>query len=324
MTRLEEIGPVRTVFMASGQGSQKAGMGTSLFGVPEVKETLECASEASGRDIAALINSEGDDAQAALDETCNAQIAIAALSIGIGRALMSRGIRPDALVGFSLGQISALALAGMLCDEDAFRLIDARSRAMDEAARSNPGAMAALLKADTESVEALCESCAQDDVLVPANYNCPGQIVISGSLPAVERAEAAWKEQGGKSSRLATQGAFHSPLMQAACDPFAEYLDSVDFKEPSIPVICNTDARPLDAASVRQRLVDHLTHPVRFQQSIEALEEQGADTFIEVGFGGVLSNLVRRIDKDAARACVQDRPSFEELERSWKESDEQH
>lgn len=324
MTRLEGIGPVRTVFMASGQGSQKAGMGTSLFGVPEVEDTLECASEVSGRDIAALINSEGDDAQAALDETRNAQIAIAALSIGIGRALMSRGIRPDALVGFSLGQISALALAGMLSDEDAFRLIDVRSRAMDEAARSNPGAMTALLKADPESVEALCESCAQDDVLVPANYNCPGQIVISGSMPAVERAEAAWKEQGGKFSRLATQGAFHSPLMQAACEPFAEYLYTVDFKEPSIPVICNTDARPLDAASVRQRLVDHLTHPVRFQQSIEALEEQGADTFIEVGFGGVLSNLVRRIDKGAARICVQDRPSFEELERSWKESDEQH
>ena len=308
MAQLEGIGPVRTVFMASGQGSQKPGMGVSLFGVPEVKSALECASDVFDRDIAALINSEGDEAQAQLNETRNAQVAIAALSIGIGRALMARGIQPDALLGFSLGQISALALAGMLTDEEAFRLIDVRSRVMDEAARSNPGAMTALLKADEESVLALCEQSAQGDVLAP--------------VPAIERAEEAWKEQGGKLSRLATQGAFHSPLMQAACDPFEEYLATVDFKEPVIPVICNTDATPLDAATVRQRLVDHLTHPVRFQQSVEALREQGADTFIEVGFGGVLSGLVRRIDKEATRVCIQDRPSFEELEESWRESDE--
>ena len=157
MAQLEGIGPVHTVFMASGQGSQKPGMGVSLFGVPEVQAALECASDVFDRDIAALINSEGDEAQAQLNETRNAQVAIAALSIGIGRALMARGIRPDALLGFSLGQISALALADMLTDEEAFRLIDVRSRVMDEAARSNPGAMTALLKADEKSVMALCE-----------------------------------------------------------------------------------------------------------------------------------------------------------------------
>ena len=322
MAQLEGIGPVHTVFMASGQGSQKPGMGVSLFGVPEVQAALECASDVFDRDIVALINSEGDEVQVQLNETRNAQVAIAALSIGIGRALMARGIRPDALLGFSLGQISALALADMLTDEEAFRLIDVRSRVMDEAARSNPGAMTALLKADEESVMALCEQCAQDDVLAPANFNCPGQIVVAGTVPAIERAEEAWKEQGGKLSRLATQGAFHSPLMQAACDPFAEYLATVDFKEPVIPVICNTDATPLDTATVRQRLVDHLTHPVRFQQSVEALRQAGADTFVEVGFGGVLSGLVRRIDKEATRCCVQDRPSFEELAESWRESDD--
>lgn len=171
MAQLEGIGPVHTVFMASGQGSQKPGMGVSLFGVPEVQAALECASDVFDRDIAALVNSEGDEAQAQLNETRNAQVAIAALSIGIGRALMARGIRPDALLGFSLGQISALALADMLTDEEAFRLIDVRSRVMDEAARSNPGAMTALLKADEESVMALCEQCAQGDVLAPANFN---------------------------------------------------------------------------------------------------------------------------------------------------------
>lgn len=310
------------VFMCSGQGSQKPGMGVSLLGVPEVQDALACASEVFGRDIVALIDSEGEEAQAQLNETRNAQVAIAALSIGIGRALMARGIRPDALLGFSLGQISALALSGMLTDEEAFRLIDKRSQVMDEAARAHPGAMSALLKADEQGVRELCEQCAQGDVLVPANYNCPGQIVIAGDVAAIERAEEAWKERGGKFSRLATQGAFHSPLMQSACEPFAEYLSTVDFGEPFIPVICNTDAKPLDVDTVRQHLVDHLTHPVLFQQSVEALEGLGADTFVEVGFGGVLSGLVRRIDKEATRACVQDEPSFEALESSWRQNDE--
>lgn len=317
-----EIGPVTTVFMASGQGSQKPGMGVSLLGVPEVAEAFECASDVFGRDIVALVNSEGEDAAAQLNETRNAQVAIATLSIGTGRALMARGIAPDALLGFSLGQISALALAGMLSLEDTFKLIDVRSRVMDEAARSHPGAMSALLKADETGVEALCAHCAQGDVLAPANYNCPGQIVVAGSPEAIERAEVAWKEQGGKASRLATQGGFHSPLMQSACAPFAEYLATLDFAEPKIPVICNTDAMPLDVDTVRQRLVDHLTHPVRFQQSVEALRAAGAQDFIEVGFGGVLSGLVRRIDKEALRHCVQDRPSFEELEESWRNDDE--
>lgn len=322
MTQIEDIGPVKTVFMASGQGSQKPGMGVSLFGVPEVQDALACASRVFDRDIAALINDESEQAQEQLNETRNAQVAIAALSIGIGRALMARGIVPDALLGFSLGQVSALALSGMLTDEEAFELIDVRSHVMDDAARSHPGAMTALLKADAESVEELCERCAQGDVLAPANYNCPGQIVVAGDVAAIERAEEAWKESGKKFSRLATQGAFHSPLMQSACGPFAEYLETVDFKEPQIPVICNTDGKPLEVATVRQHLVDHLTHPVLFEQSVEALEGQGADTFIEVGFGGVLSGLVRRIDKEAARACVQDRPSFEELEDSWRKIDE--
>lgn len=322
MTLIEEIGPVKTVFMASGQGSQKPGMGVSLFNVPEVKAALDTASRVFGRDIAALIDDDSEQAQEQLNETRNAQVAIAALSIGIGRALMTRGIEPDALLGFSLGQISALALADMLTDEEAFELIDVRSRVMGEAAQANPGAMSAMLKADRESIEKLCEECAQGDVLAPANYNCPGQIVIAGSVPAIERAEEAWKEQGGKVSRLATQGAFHSPLMESACEPFAEYLATVDFKEPRIPVICNTDGKPLEVATVRQHLVDHLTHPVLFEQSVSALADAGADTFIEVGFGGVLSGLVRRIDKEATRYCVQDVPSFEDLEESWRKTDE--
>lgn len=299
------------VMMCSGQGSQRPGMGTSLLSEMAVARTFECASDILGRDIAALVSDEGEEAAAKLNETRNAQAAIAALSIGIGKALQERGIAPAALLGFSLGQISALALGGMVSTEDAFRIIDVRSRAMDEAARSHPGAMSALLKADPAAVDALCKACSQGDVLVAANFNSPGQIVISGSPEAIERAEAAWKEQGGRASRLATQGAFHSPLMQDACAPFAELLEGIAFEEPSVPIICNTDGAPIDSATVRQRLVDHLTHPVLFYQSVQALDEAGATCFVETGFGGVLNNLVKRIDKEATRTCIQDRESLE-------------
>ncbi len=299
------------VYMASGQGSQKPGMGQSLLEVPEVKETFECASDILGRDIAALVCTEGDEAVAALNETRNAQAAIATLSIGIGKALQAQGFTPDALLGFSLGQISALALASMMSTEDAFRLIDRRSELMDEAAKAHPGAMSALLKADPESVEAVCEQCAQGEVLVAANFNAPGQIVISGTPDAVARAEEAWKEQGKISSRLATQGGFHSPLMESACEPFRAFLETIDFSDPSIPLLCNTDGALVDAASIRQRLVDHLTHPVLFTQSVETLKDAGATVFVETGFGGVLSNLVKRIDRSATRFCVQDKESLD-------------
>lgn len=307
------IDPAKPVFMASGQGSQKPGMGASLLAVPAVAETFACASDVLGRDIAALATDESPEAAAMLNETRNAQAAIATLSIGVGRALQAAGVQPSALLGFSLGQISALALSGMVSLEDAFRIIDVRSRLMDEAAAAAPGAMSALLKAQPEAVEELCAACAGEDVLVAANFNSPGQIVISGSVAAIERAEAAWKEQGGRASRLATQGAFHSPMMMAAAQPFGEFLATIDFCDPQVPLICNTDASPADAASIRQRLVDHLTHPVLFCQSVEQLRAAGAQTFVEVGFGGVLQNLVKRIDKEAERFCVQDKQSLEDF-----------
>ena len=148
-------------------------------------------------------------------------------------------------------------------------------------------------------------------MLVPANYNSPGQIVISGTPDAVARAEEAWAAEGKRFARLATSGAFHSPLMADAAEKLAEYLAGVEFSEPAIPLVCNVDASPLSAACAREHLAEHLTHPVRFQQSVEALEEQGHTTFWEVGFGGVLENLVKRIDRKASRACVQDLASFD-------------
>ena len=296
------------VLMFSGQGSQKPGMGGDLLAVKEVREVFACASDVLGCDVADLVlNAEPEK----LNNTRNAQPALCVLSVGIARALMARGVEPAAVLGFSLGQVSALAVSGILSDEATFAFVKARSELMAEAASAHPGAMSALLKADEESVVALCERCAEGEVLVPANFNCPGQIVVAGAPAAVERAEAAWAEAGRRSSRLATSGAFHSPLMADAAAGLAAYLETVEFSEPRIPLICNVTAAPLSAAEARDHLVRHLTSPVRFQQSVEALVGSGADTFVEVGFGGVLANLVKRIDKSATRACVQDRASFD-------------
>lgn len=296
------------VFLFSGQGSQKPGMGADLLNMPEVAVTLSCASEVFAFNVADLIqNAEPEK----LNDTRFAQPALCALSVGIAHALGARGVQPAAVLGFSLGQTSALPIAGMLSDEDTFALVKVRSSLMAEAATENPGAMSALLKADEDSVQALCDECAQNEVLVPANYNCPGQIVIAGSVSAVKRAEEVWTASGKRCARLATSGAFHSPLMAEAAAELARYLEGVVFTEPRVPLICNVDAFPLSAAEAREHLVRHLISPVRFDQSVVALGRAGAHLFAEVGFGGVLANLVKRIDKTTERACIQDRASFE-------------
>ena len=297
------------VFMCSGQGSQKPGMGADLLSNPQVSAAFECASDVFGRDIADLcVNASPEE----LNDTRNAQAVISALSIGIARALMARGVEPCAVLGFSLGQISALAVAGMVDDETAFRIVAERSRVMGFAADEHPGVMSAFLKADLASVQAVCDECAEGQVLVPANLNCPGQIVVAGEPAAVERAEAAWKAQGKRSSRLATSGAFHSPLMEDAAAPFAAFLANVKFSEAKYPLICNVDAKPLSAADAPAHLVTHLTHPVHFEESVRMLAaHMEHPSFVEVGFGGVLEGLVKRIDKEFARACVKDAASFE-------------
>ena len=320
---IDAISAGSPVFLFSGQGSQKPGMGADLMDAPEVAETFECASDVLGFDVADLVLNARPET---LNDTRNAQPALCALSVGIARALMARGVQPAAVLGFSLGQVGALAVSGMLTCKDTFGFVKVRAALMAEAAAAHPGAMSALLKADEESVEALCEECAEGEVLVPANFNCPGQIVVAGTPSAVERAEAAWASAGKRSSRLATSGAFHSPLMAEAAAGLASYLENVEFSEARIPLICNVTAGPLRAADAREHLVRHLTSPVRFDASVAKLAAAGADTFVEVGFGSVLANLVKRIDKAATRACVQDRASFDaflasQAERAVAETD---
>ena len=300
--------PRLPVFMLSGQGAQKPGMGCGLTQIPQVAAALECGSQVFGRDLTYLVTQASAEE---LGSTLNAQAALAALSLGLSRALMDQGVRPGAVLGFSLGQIPALAVSGMLSDQAMFQLLRKRAELMDQAAQARPGAMSALLKAEEASVDELCRACAQDQVLVPANFNCPGQIVISGDQEAVARAEQAWAEGGKRFARLATAGGFHSPLMQQAATEFAAYLEDVGFAQPQIPLICNVNAQPLTPSQAKEQLAAHLVSPVRFSQSVSLLKDAGFTRFTEVGFGGTLSNLVKRVDRGLERACVQDAESLE-------------
>lgn len=287
--------------MCPGQGAQKPGMGADLLSVSEVADTFATMSKILGLDLAALAQ---DGTAEQINQTEAAQALTMAVSVGVGEALYARGLKPDALVGFSLGQISALVLSRTLSLEEATKLLQVRSTAMARECEANPGGMMALMGATLDAAEVLCEENAQGDVLVCANHNAPGQIVISGTDEALSRAEVAWKDAGKKAKRLATQGGFHSPLMAKAADEVRAYCEGVSFAEPQVTLICNTDARPFAVEEAAERLGKHVGSGVLFQQSIEALIADGQTEFIEVGFGGVLCNLVKRIDPEVERIKV--------------------
>ncbi len=313
----EELQVAGPVFMLSGQGSQTPGMGVDLLGISEVAESFECASDFFHLDVAKLVkDGTADD----LASTVCAQAAILSLSVGIARALMARGVQPSAVLGFSLGQIGALTISGMLGLEDMFALAEVRARLMGEAAQKYPGAMCALLGADEDAAWQLCEECAHGEVLVVANCNCPGQIVISGEKAAVTRASEAWGATKKRSAMLATEGAFHSPLLAQAAEQLALYMAGVRFAEARIPLICNVDAQPLRAADAPEHLRRHLVEPVRFESSVRLLLSAGATEFVETGFGGVLQGLVKRIDRGVSRPLVSSLESFDEYLASSKQA----
>ena len=292
-----------TVWLCSGQGAQEPGMGADLLqcgDFPRVAEVFEKGSEVLGVDLAALACEGGEDE---VNDPFNAQALTAAVAIGVGSELSARGFTPHAIVGFSLGQISALALSGMLSVEDTFALLKVRATAMAEACSTRPGAMVAIMGASHEDAAALCEECAAGQVLLSANFNCPGQVVLSGEAEAVERAHAAWAESHGarKATMLRTAGGFHTPLMASAAEATGAAARELSFAEPRFTVLCNTDAEPMTATSAAARLERQVASAVLFEQSIAKLLESGEREFAELGYGNVLANLVKRCDRSTTR-----------------------
>ncbi len=297
-----------TVWLCSGQGAQKPGMGADLLVLPEVTDVFDVMSRELEMDLHQLA-CEGTPEE--INQPEAAQALTMAVSVGVGLALKARGFAPDALIGFSLGQISALVLSEMLPLEEAARLLKVRSSSMAAACAANPGGMVALMGATLDDAEALCAEAAGDDVLVCANHNAPGQIVISGHNDALERAQQLWKDAGKRAVRLATAGAFHSPLMEPAATEVERFCSSLAFREPAVTLICNTDAQPFLVSEAAARLGQQVKSGVLFEQSVRALIDEGETDFVEVGFGGVLTGLVKRIDKETTRVSVGTFDQFE-------------
>ena len=291
-------------FLFPGQGSQAPGMAADLVDIPEAKTLLDHADDVLGFGLTDLMF--GDDPEA-LKPTEVTQPALYVHSLAANAALSARGIRPGIAAGHSLGEWSALAAVGAVSFADGLRAVRRRGELMATAGDVRPGAMSAVLGLDAARLDEVCRQATEagEGEVVPANYNDPGQIVISGDGPAVERAGVLATEAGAKRViPLPVSGAFPSPLMAFARDGLSETLAALDITAPSCPVVLNVTAEPTtDPETIRQRLLDQLTAPVRWAQSVERMQAEGADRFVEVGTGKVLSGLVRRtLGRDAVTA----------------------
>lgn len=279
------------VFMFPGQGSQYPGMAKELYeSNPTAREMFDRANEILGFDITEIMF---DGTAEDLKQTKVTQPAVFLHSVILAKC--SPDFKPDMVAGHSLGEFSALTAAGALDFEDGLRLVSIRAHAMQKACEANPGTMAAILALPAETIESVCAEV--DGIVVPANYNCDGQIVISGAVDAVAEASERLKAAGAKRALiLPVGGAFHSPLMQPAAEELAAGIESVEFKTPVCPVYQNVTALPTtDPAEIKKNLLAQLTAPVRWTQSVMNMVADGAASFTESGPGKVLQGLVSKI-----------------------------
>jgi len=299
----------KVAFCFPGQGSLEAGMGRAIAEAePEAMEVFERASKAAGLD---LIHLAFDAPEIELVATEVQQPALIATSLAFLAAIRKRGIKPDFVVGHSVGEFAALAASSALKVEEAIALVRERGIAMAEAAKWHPGSMAAILGLDDATVERICRRILN---VWPANYNCPGQVVISGEHASVEEACVIAKEEGARRAvRLRVSGAFHSPLVAKAADRLRPALEKVKFSEPTAPFMSTVTARVENAKRMGPLVVEQLTAPVRFTQAAQALVKEGVNTFVEVGPGNVLSGLVKRIDRSVHTVSINNLESLERL-----------
>ena len=274
-----------------GQGSQFVGMGKDLYDYrKEIRDLMNSANDILGFDILSVMF---DGTEEDLKKTKITQPAIFIHSVAIVKAIDTIGA--GMVAGHSLGEFSALVANGVLSFKDGLELVYQRALAMQEACDINPSSMAAVLGLDDDKVEKICAEI--DGLVVPANYNCPGQLVISGETPAVEKACEALKAAGAKRALLLpVNGAFHSPLMQPAQEKLAQAIEGVKFNNPILPIYQNVTTTPVtDPEEIKKNLIAQLTCPVKWTQTIQNMVKYGADHFVEVGPGKTLQGLIKKI-----------------------------
>jgi len=288
-------------YIFPGQGSQFPRMGKDLFDQYEIaKKLFNQANEILGFDLSKIIF---EGAKEDLQQTSVTQPAIYVHSVILSK-VMGDNFNPDAVAGHSLGEFSALTAAGAINFESGLKLVSKRAEAMQKACDHEPGTMAAVLGMEDSLVEKICAE--TEGIVVAANYNCPGQLVISGAVPAIEMACESLKNAGARRALiLPVGGAFHSPLMEPARIELANAIDTTSFKAPRCPVYQNVVAKAVnDPLEIQKNLIDQLTAPVKWTQSVNEMLKSGTTSFIEVGPGKVLQGLVKKISKEANAASA--------------------
>jgi [acyl-carrier-protein] S-malonyltransferase len=303
----------KVAFLFPGQGSQYPGMGRELAeAFPCTHRVFEEADRAAGFALSKLCF---DGPAEELQLTANTQPAILAASVAAAEVLREKGVRADYVAGHSLGEYSALVVAGALRLGDAVRLVRKRGQYMQEAVPVGRGAMAALLGMEVAAVEALCREAGQGEVVSPANLNSPGQVVVAGHAPAVARVVELAKACGARRAVLLNVSApFHCALMQSAQERLAQDLEAAQIADPQIPLVNNVDAQVVRSAlAVRDGLKRQVTSPVRWEESMRVLRTQAVELFVEVGPAKVLTGLLRQIDRQAESLHVEDVASLNEV-----------
>lgn len=307
---------MKIAFVFPGQGSQYVGMGRDLHeAYPKASAVFDKADEILGFPLSKLCF-EGPKEE--LDDTINTQPALLTVSVALLRMLELDQLGPVTVAGHSMGEYTALVAAGALDFADGLKLVRERGRVMKEAGERNPGRMAAVIGLDAGTLEGICQEASFQlpaSIVQIANYNSPGQVVISGHKEALGRAVELARERGARRViPLAVSIASHSPLMQSAAESFASIVAQIDFHQPRVPVVANVTAAPITTlAEIREELVEQLTSTVRWVESVQYMIAQGVTTFVEIGPKNVLTGLIKRISKEVRVVSVEDMASVQQF-----------